>query len=273
MKGLNKTVIAIAIATLPFPAMAEFKALNDTTLGNVTGQAGVTINLQTQIKIDQIKYTDQGSLNINNIFIGGAGSVPKTYFGVNWGAGSYDGNNLNDIQINIDLKKNGDAYVNFLPANLGNAIDFKVTVGSVDLASADGLHTARLLSNLSIEGLGFGLSAVVSNANKNVHILADFAISNFSTDINLLAMGLKNVQITGANYNPQLPRLLDIPTTLDLTLGTRNNSLGVKSLAIDMGTFNADVSIGSLEIGGTSIGSVFIDNLAISNTSMIVYGH
>jgi len=34
-----------------------------------------------------------------------------------------------------------------------------------------------------------------------------------------------------------------------------------------------DVSIGAVEIGGTSIGSVALDNLAVTDTKLAVYGH
>ena len=40
-----------------------------------------------------------------------------------------------------------------------------------------------------------------------------------------------------------------------------------------MDSFRADLSIGGVLIGGTSIGSVMLDDLAITNTSMRIYGH
>jgi len=44
-------------------------------------------------------------------------------------------------------------------------------------------------------------------------------------------------------------------------------------LAIDLQTFEADVGIREVIIGQQSIGSVFLDNLAVTNTSMRIYGH
>ncbi|MGO3694494.1 MAG: DUF6160 family protein, partial [Marinobacter sp.] len=34
-----------------------------------------------------------------------------------------------------------------------------------------------------------------------------------------------------------------------------------------------DMSIGQVLIGGTSIGSVALDNLSVQNTAMRIYGH
>ena len=43
MKGLKKIALATAVAAAPFAAQAELTAMNDSAMGNVTGQAGVTI--------------------------------------------------------------------------------------------------------------------------------------------------------------------------------------------------------------------------------------
>ena len=45
MKGLKKIALATAVAAAPFAAQAELTAMNDSAMGNVTGQAGVTIEL------------------------------------------------------------------------------------------------------------------------------------------------------------------------------------------------------------------------------------
>ncbi|MFN2361305.1 MAG: DUF6160 family protein, partial [Marinobacter sp.] len=45
MKGLKKLALATAVAAAPFAAHAELQAMDDSTMGDVTGQAGVTIEL------------------------------------------------------------------------------------------------------------------------------------------------------------------------------------------------------------------------------------
>ena len=76
MKGLKKIALATAVAAAPFAAQADLKALDDTTMGNVTGQAGVTIELETEVSIGGFRYTDEGYLAVNDISIGGGSVEP-----------------------------------------------------------------------------------------------------------------------------------------------------------------------------------------------------
>ena len=39
MKGLKHTMLALGIAGVPAMAMADFQALDDSVMGNITGQA------------------------------------------------------------------------------------------------------------------------------------------------------------------------------------------------------------------------------------------
>jgi hypothetical protein len=45
MKGLKKIALASAIAAVSAGAQAELKALDDSAMGELTGQAGLTIDL------------------------------------------------------------------------------------------------------------------------------------------------------------------------------------------------------------------------------------
>lgn len=51
-------------ASLSLPVMADFRPLDDSTLGNVTGQTGVTIEMETKVEMDRLSWTDEGSLNV-----------------------------------------------------------------------------------------------------------------------------------------------------------------------------------------------------------------
>ena len=48
---------------------------------------------------------------------------------------------------------------------------------------------------------------------------------------------------------------------------------GGDALEIAIPDFRADIIVGAVEIGGASIGSFQMDNLAVTNTNMKVYGH
>ncbi|WP_217642290.1 DUF6160 family protein, partial [Curtobacterium sp. MCBA15_008] len=84
--------------------------LEDSAMGNITGQAGVSIELETKINMDRLIYTDEGSLTISDISIGGAERTD--FFGFN-GLGGPDSNDLLDnIRIDIDVLADGDAAIN-----------------------------------------------------------------------------------------------------------------------------------------------------------------
>lgn len=139
MKGLKKIALATAVAAAPFAAQADLKALDDTTMGNVTGQAGVTIELETEVSIGEFRYTDEGYLAVNDIYIGG-GSVERDQGGAVTGVSGM----LDDLLIDIDVEADGDAVIDVHSISTnpvtggGNPIDFAVAVGSASLNATDG---------------------------------------------------------------------------------------------------------------------------------------
>ncbi|HTN34763.1 MAG TPA: DUF6160 family protein, partial [Marinobacter sp.] len=104
MKGLKKLALVAAIAAVPFAANADLKAMNDTAMSDVTGQAGVTIELETKVAIGQFKYTDEGSFAVNDIVLGGAGVTAI-------GAGAGFNDLLDQLKIDIDIADDGDAII------------------------------------------------------------------------------------------------------------------------------------------------------------------
>jgi hypothetical protein len=58
MKGLKKLVLATAVAAAPF-AQAELTAMDDSFLEGMTGQAGITLDLNLDMSIDEIRYADE----------------------------------------------------------------------------------------------------------------------------------------------------------------------------------------------------------------------
>ncbi|PAV24685.1 hypothetical protein CF392_14885, partial [Tamilnaduibacter salinus] len=154
MKGLNKLALATAVAAAPFAAQAELKAMDDSSMGNVTGQSGVTIELETQVDIDTVTYTDEGQFNLSNVAIGGGDGDASN--GVN--------GKLDNLKIDIDVEADGDAVIQVGTTEFVDTdgdgvpdqpvpIDFGVSVGSASLNATDGSGDSTLLaSNIGIEG-------------------------------------------------------------------------------------------------------------------------
>jgi len=71
MKGLNKVALVSAIAAVSAGAQAELKALDDAAMGELTGQAGLTIDIESQLSIGEFAYVDAGAVVFKDIYRGG----------------------------------------------------------------------------------------------------------------------------------------------------------------------------------------------------------
>ena len=139
MKGLKPTLLALFVAGAPPAAMAEIQMLDDSAMGNITGQAGVTIELETRLNIDRFIYTDEGSLEVNDIFIGGANRTDM-FSEMNLNLNGQATDRLDNIRINIDIAQDGDAIINLLPITF-NAVDFRMSTGAWNLTGTGGSTT------------------------------------------------------------------------------------------------------------------------------------
>src|SRR5690606_33801036 len=103
---------------------------------------------------------------------------------------------------------------------------------------------------------------------------AAFVIEQMAFHVPFRAVGIRRLQITGADLDPSRPspQVLFAEVEIDIYKGARLSGTG-EALAIDLQTFEADISIREIIVGQQSIGSVFMDDLAVSSTSMRIYGH
>ncbi|MAO12916.1 DUF6160 family protein [Marinobacter sp.] len=268
MKGLKPTMLALCVAGAA-PAAMAFQPLDEISMGNITGQAGVTIELETRLNIDRFIYTDEGSLEINDIFVGGANRTDM-FSEMNVNLVGQASDRLDNIRVNIDIASDGDAIINLLPLSF-NAVDFRMTTGAWNLTGTDGSTT--IMDNFEMDMLIGSGTIRVDTATDTLRLLTDIAIDDMDFDIPFLAMGIRDLRLTGADYDLQAPQPLRLFATVDLDIFKGANAAGTEVLAIEMDSFRADLSIGGVLIGGTSIGSVMLDDLAITNTSMRIYGH
>jgi hypothetical protein len=289
MKGLKKIALVAAISAAPFAANAELKAMNDTAMGDVTGQAGVTIELETKVSIGQFKYTDEGSFAVNDIVLGGAGVTAA-------GQAAGLGNLLDQLKIDIDIAASGNAVIEVHTLD-GNPIDWGMTVGSMNLEGTGGSTT--LISGLSGWGNLAQLKLEVDTATDHLNIAAAFDVQDMDFDVEFLGVGIRDMQITGAGGNFDYDgdgsvMTADADGEFGFTPGSQEANvlagfanvnldiykgagLGASTatdvLRIDVNNVVMDMTIGAVEIGGTSIGSLAIDNLAVTDTKLAVYGH
>ncbi|MEC7816541.1 MAG: DUF6160 family protein [Pseudomonadota bacterium] len=268
MKGLKPSLLALCVAGAP-PAAMAFQPLDETAMGNITGQAGVTIELETKLNIGQFLYTDEGSLEINDITIGGSNRTDM-FSEMNLNLNGQATDRLDNIRINIDIARDGDAIINLLPLSF-NAVDFRMTTGEWNLTGTGGSTT--VLDNFQMDMLIGSGTIRVDTATDSIRLLTDIAIDDLDFDVPFLAMGIRDLQLTGANYDLQAPQPLRLFANVDLDIYKGANAAGADVLAIDMERFEADMRIGGVIIGGTSIGSIGLDNLAVTDTAMRIYGH
>ena len=278
MKGLKKLALATAVAAAPFAAHADLKALDDSAMGNVTGQAGVSIELETEVSIGEFRYTDEGYLSVNDIYIGG-GTVERDGSGTVTGVSGL----LDDLLIDIDVEADGDAYIDVHSIS-GAPIDFAVGVGSASLNATDGSgDTTLLASDIGIEGGLAQLNIRVDTATDDLIMNVGFNVTDMDMDVDFLGVNIRDMRVMGANFLETGGAGVDPtdPTTLanayafaTITVGKGTSAAtGGDALEIAIPDFRADIIVGAVESGGASIGSFQMDNLAVTNTNMKVYGH
>ncbi|WP_111496023.1 MULTISPECIES: DUF6160 family protein [Marinobacter] len=282
MKGLKKLALATAVAAAPFAAQAELKALDDGAMGNVTGQAGVTIELETKVDVGAFTYTDEGTFAVNGVHIGGGAITTDANGNVNGVDGLLD-----DLKIDIDVEADGDAFIHVGSVS-GDPIDFAIGIESASLnaAASDADQNSTLLaSNIGITGLLAQLDLRVDTATDTLITDVAFNITDMDMDVDFLGVGIRDLTVTGANTfgatyadspGTSTSPLAGTFAVAQMTVGKATGVAGAASgeaLEIGIPEFVADISIGETLIGGTNIGTIAMDNLAVTQTNMKVYGH
>ncbi|GBO89738.1 MULTISPECIES: DUF6160 family protein [Marinobacter] len=311
MKGLNKLALATAIAAAPFAANADLKALDDSAMGNVTGQAGVTIELETRVSIGEFTYTDDGTFAVSGIELGGS-----TASGLASASNAPTAGNLLDrLAIEIDVESDGDAVIHVASLDENNGqpvpIDWGVSVDSMSLRGTGGENTT-LVSDMKAWGLLGALDIrvdtddVAGYANTGtLQLDVAFDVRQMDFEVDFLAVGITGMEIRGAAADgdtidftvlnkadatdaagvAQDARMrglaaagfaiarLDVYKGDSLYAATGQANPKTEVLRVDIDDVLMDVNIAQTRIGGTNIGTIGIDNLHISDTKLAVYGH
>jgi hypothetical protein len=204
MKGLKKLALASAVAAAPF-AQAELVAVDDALLGEMTGQDGVSIELETRVTIDSVTWTDgdgfgasatQGTVGINGIALGGAaaGSALDDIL-IEIDADGSDGllihlggTNSQEVLMNVDANTNGSV----------ESVDFGLDVASFDV------NGSVIASAIAIDGRLGPIDIQIKDngaADATIDVNAFFQVTAGSMYIDVMGVGISNLTV-GDNDNP-----------------------------------------------------------------------
>ncbi|ARU57355.1 MAG: DUF6160 family protein [Pseudomonadales bacterium] len=256
MKGLNKIVLVTAIAAASTAAQAELKALDDTTMGELTGQAGLTIDVSAgaSVSIGQIAYQDEGFLTIDDLAV-----------------------TLNDaLTITVDVAADGDLQI---VMNESATTTFGLNLGSVNLAASGyavggdyaAVDSTVLLSGVDSDADGFDFtgtlgttSLVIDNQTSALTFTSRFDLEgSLSVDFMNTSLDLRLHDTRGDTV------AADGLVAVSAVVSSSTNGLGV-----ELAQFDADLDLTNITMGSSpSIGDVYITDLSVSSVSLDIYGH
>jgi hypothetical protein len=285
MKMLKKVALVSAIAAVPFAAHAEgLQPLDDGSMRNVSGQAGVTLELDVRADIDRVAYSQNadgtpgaGALLVDGIALGGARD------------GNGDLGSL-EFQIDIDIEANGDAVIGLTNRGSDEPFNMGVDIDAIGLSdSMTGDIQTTLISNLQLDALVGDTTITATNSNPfegggdtgSIVLETAFAVDNLEADVDILAMRIDDVRVAASG---NLATLRDGGAITESMLATNTITIGAgnrlsdaagaepQALRVSVGESNLDVWMGDIQIGGGSVGSVAIQGLSMAGTEMAVYG-
>lgn len=254
MKFLKKLSLAASIAAVSVAANAEMVALDEVSMSEATGQAGIDLTVgltgQDAIAIGKITWTDTdtgGSLGINNLTLGSADGSTITLYNA------------------IDIAADGSLTIDSSATDLSGML---LHVDSVDTYTDAGVAAANLVgaTDLYMDITGgvttlsqSGADTTLTSVGSTVEITSDGVNDSSSTLLNG-AITLGGLKVYGATEGEGL--------SLDSTL-TFNNA-GVSITGLDL---SGNIVVSDLYLGANSIGSVAITDLALNGAAITISGH
>jgi hypothetical protein len=184
MKTFQKITLAAAISAAPFMAQAELTPMDDALMGDTTGQAGVTIEINIQdtgVTVGEIEYKDEGSVLVKGVTLTGWDAA------ANGGAGAAD-----EVTITqeIDVLENGSvAMVNSTAAGQ----QLRIQVAGVELQDNTAGSTAlnsELVNGVDLKvELGTTSTTTIHNVDIATQTLGDFGVTgSYATSVSGLVI-------------------------------------------------------------------------------------
>ena len=280
MKDLRKIALLSAIALISSGAQADFKAMDDAEMGEMTGQAGISIDTASEISIGEVAYQDEGFIAIRGITRGGAGGGPLDNRTIDIDVAG-DAADIAEIEARNGISgiQDGDLVIH-VSATDGDEqnVDFGLSIDEVSLEKStyspgqklagDITTNTVLLANIDLVGRLGPVDIVVMESTSNVYYSSYFAIDAGYVELPFLNISVGNLRVNnsrsmGAPFTAQNGNFAHFEAVIGAS---------AKGLFIDILDMSADMDVENIAIGGTSIGSVYITDLAITAT-MDVYGH
>lgn len=129
MKGLNKLIFIPALISTSMLAQAELEMLDDNALGGVTGQAGLTVDIETKRSMGEFAYQDGGFILLQNVTVGGSNSAEELAFSGGHGF-------LDNLRATIDVAGSG------ITSTSGSS-DNRLAFGFSEMTDMANIHTSN----------------------------------------------------------------------------------------------------------------------------------
>ncbi len=236
MKGLKKIALVSAIAAISAGAQAELRALDDTSMGNLTGQAGISIDLTANVTIGEVAYKDEGFIAMRGIAVGGKNVE-------NAGVAGATQTSLDNLTITIDVAGANDTQA------LTDKYGIVGEINEVLLKEADADQIVR-------GALGLPAGAVLTRAQL-VGGLASLGKQTKSDELKYAAETTAVTELTGGDgiqdgdlvihlsgTDSVISQMVDLdgdgtPETPDVTIEGVDFGFNMKEMSLEKSTYNA----------------------------------
>lgn len=241
MKFLKKVSLAASIAAVSVAANAEMVAMDEVSMSEATGQAGIKIQADIgNITVGEILYTDTdegGALSLDTLSISGA-----------------------QMDYEIDILGNGTLQI----ARTNTVSGMTLSLDSVDVQGTGGENT-NLLSGLSLNmDLGTSLTSIYevtgddSLSDTVIDMDSSFKINSGSVTLLNGAIGVGSI-----TFDDGLGGMVTTSTTI---------TADEQGLGVALNAITGDLTLGSVTVGGASMGDLAISNLTMQDTTLLISG-
>ncbi len=267
-------------------ASAEIQQLEDTQLSNITGQAGISIEIDNaELTIGEIRWHDADAVNVGGSVavrdIRLAGADKTHFFGNQWIPNSARSDKLDNLKIDIDVLADGDFVAIMKPAGTFSVVDFGFSTGEWVLMDSTGADAGtKLFNSLDFTGIGIDARLRIDNQTAHTFIETTFGIDDLNADMDFLAIRIEGAQIAGVSYYETISLwgssgagIPDLGAEVDVELYTATNAQGNTALGFNLTKFQADIGLPTIYLGDKpTIGGLYFNNVNIV-ADTVIYGH